>query len=273
MLVLSFIYAIVLIPSFAFLLRLFKRRPFREKRRILNRMIELVDKPVEVEGFAGDALAYVGAFLIATIGFIHLLQTSEMFDIAGYLGLLFLANFAGASVVAIVLARMNRVWVWLLGDLIAGGAFAGFVVSRLVGLPEYPVTEASWFNLPGFAALMVEGAFLSVSLLALSPRGRKLVNLEEKFIELEQAPTPLENEISIIRNRMSADLTDLKAHVSPRTLKKQAAANVQKRLPNTSKRGGIRTLVSQAAELVESHPLALVFFMAALLFAGRRVKR
>ena len=157
--------------------------------------------------------------------------------------------------------------------MIAGGAFAGFLVSRLLGLPDYPVTEASWFNLPGVTALMVEGAFLSVSLLALSPQGRKLVNLEEKFIEFELALDPLESEISVIRNRMSADLTDLQAHVSPRALKNQAARKVRENLAYFSKRDGARTPVSRATEVAGSHPLALVLLMAAFLLVGRRLKR
>ena len=217
-------------------------------------------QPVEVDGFAGNALAYVGSFLIATIGFIHLLQTSELFDIAGYLGFLFIANFIGASAVAIILARTNPKWAWLFGDLISGGAFVAFVVSRLWGLPDYPVTEATWFNLPGFASLVLEGAFLSVSVLALTPQGRKLVNLEEKFIELEQSHEPLERDIFVLRSRMTADLTDLRAHVSPRALKKQAAGNARKRLPDFSKKD-------------RSYPLMVLAFLALLLLGLRRLKR
>lgn len=219
-----------------------------------------VAKPVEVEGFAGNALAYVGAFLIATIGFIHVLQTSELFDVAGYLGFLFIANFIGASAVAIILARTNPKWAWIFGDLISGVAFVAFVVSRLYGLPEYPVAETSWFNLPGVTALMVEGAFLSVSVLALTSQGRKLVNLEEKFVELELSPEPLARDISLIRSRMSADLTDLRAHVSPRSLKKQAAGNARKRLPNLSKQA-------------KPYPLMVLASMTILVLGWRRLKR
>lgn len=233
---------------------------------------------VEVEGFAGRALVYIGAFLIATIGFVHLLQLYEVFDIAGYLGFLFLANFVGASAVAVILARVNRMWVWLLGDLIAGGAFAGFVVSRLLGLPGYPVTEASWFNLTGFTALMLEGAFLSVSLLVLTPQGRKIVALEERLIEIEQSPGPLEREIAGLRSRMSDDLADLRAHVSPRALEKQAIRGVRRRLPEFSKRGwtrkpASRSPVSRATEAAKSHPLAILTLLASLLLLGWKLRR
>ena len=202
----------------------------------IKEAVPAVEEPVEVEGFSGKALAYLGAFLISFIGLIHLLQTNEMFDIANYLGFLFLANFAAASVATFGLAWTNWKGAWLLGDLVAGGAFAGFVVSRLLGLPGYPVTEASWFSLPGFAALTVEGAFLTVSLLALTPQGRKLVNLEERTIEVEQAAGPLERDIAHIRAGMSADLTDLRLHLDPQVLEERAVRSVRRRLRNLGNR-------------------------------------
>ncbi len=197
---------------------------------IKEEVVSVVEEPVEVEGFSGNALAYVGAFLISFIGLIHLLQVNEMFDIANYLGFLFLANFVAASVATFGLAWTNWKGAWLLGDLVAGGAFVGFVISRLLGLPGYPVTEASWFTLPGFAALTVEGAFLTVSLLALTPQGRKLANLEEKTIEVEQAAGPLEKDIAHIRTGMSADLTDLRLHLDPQVIEERVVRGARKRL-------------------------------------------
>lgn len=237
--------------------------------------LSAVDERVEVEGFAGNALAYFGAFLISFIGLIHLLQVDEMFDIANYLGFLFLANFLGASLATFGLAWKNWKWAWLLGDLIAGTAFAGFAISRLLGLPGYPVTEASWFNLPGFTAFMTEGAFLTVSLLALTSQGRKLVDLEEKVIEIELSPEPLEREISGIRAGMTADLTDLKLHLHPQALEERAFQNVRGLLRKGDRQVATTNedakSVSRAAEAARSHPVAALTLLTALVLAGRKL--
>lgn len=50
-------------------------------------------------------------------------------------GWLFLANFVG-SLVAAVGTYWEALWGWLLGVLIAGGAFVLFLISRTTGLPE-----------------------------------------------------------------------------------------------------------------------------------------
>src|SRR5215204_2119793 len=79
-------------------------------------------------------LNLVGAGLILVSGLIHLLVTREHFEEATYLGLLFLADFAGATVAAFGIYRGSR-WGWVLGALVAAGAFTLYVVAGTGGLP------------------------------------------------------------------------------------------------------------------------------------------
>ena len=111
-----------------------------------------------------DKLAWAGALLIAAVGLIHLLGAPEELEEAAYLGLLFLANFGGAVAAAIGLYRNHR-WGWGLGALVAGGAFAGYVVSRTIGLPGMSVEE--WLEPLGVLSLLVEALFMGLCLTVL----------------------------------------------------------------------------------------------------------
>jgi hypothetical protein len=107
-------------------------------------------------------LVWVGISLIAVVGLIHLIEASEELEEATYLGPLFLADFGGAVVAAIGIYRSYR-WGWGLGTLVAGGAFAGFAISRTIGLPGLPVEE--WLEPLGVLALVVEALFLGLCLM------------------------------------------------------------------------------------------------------------
>ncbi len=108
-----------------------------------------------------DKRVWAGIFLITALGLIHLLEAPEELEEVTYLGLLFLANFGGAVVAAIGIYRNYR-WGWLLGVLVAGGAFVGYVVSCTVGLPGLEVEE--WLQPLGLLSLLVEGLFIGLYL-------------------------------------------------------------------------------------------------------------
>jgi len=118
-------------------------------------------------------LALAGAALIAAVGLIHLLEAPEELEEISYLGLLFLANFGAAVVAAIRIYRNDR-WGWGLGALVAGGAFAGYVISRTIGLPGLPVEE--WLEPLGVLSLLVEGLFIGLWL-AITARPAKDVRI------------------------------------------------------------------------------------------------
>ncbi len=192
------------------------------------------------EGFAGRILAWLGTYLISFVGILHLLLSGEQFGYAAYLGLLFLANFAASAVAALGILWTGKRWAWLLGVLIASGSLVVFLAARMFGLPGVPELEGQWFNLPGWIAVALELAFLSVAPLALTRRGRGLVGTEQARIDREEVPpdtqeTPahfklIESEMYEIRHRMASDVTDLRAHLEPRKLADRTKRNVWMRL-------------------------------------------
>jgi uncharacterized membrane protein YfcA len=116
--------------------------------------------PINRTIFPGK-LAWAGASLIAAVGLIHLLEAPEELEEATYLGLLFLANFGGAVVAAIGIFRGHK-WGWGLGALLAAGAFAGYVISRTLGLPGMPVEE--WLEPLGVISMLIEVLFVGLGL-------------------------------------------------------------------------------------------------------------
>jgi hypothetical protein len=135
-------------------------------------------KPVESELGAGKGssawLVGVGISLIVVVGLIHLIDAPEDLEEGSYLGFLFLANFLGALVASVGIYRGNR-WGWVLGLLVAGGAFVGYVISRTAGLPGLGVEE-EWLEPLGVLSLIVEALFVGVFLAILvRPESRVMV--------------------------------------------------------------------------------------------------
>ena len=107
-------------------------------------------------------LVGAGISLIIVVGLIHLIGAPEDLEEAPYQGLLFLGNFFGASLAAIGIYR-GRSWGWDLGALISVGAFAGYVISRTIGLPGLPVEE-EWLEPLGLLSMVVEALFVGLYL-------------------------------------------------------------------------------------------------------------
>src|SRR3954470_5611905 len=111
--------------------------------------------PLSIRGTTGPGtLVGAGISLIVVVGLIHLINSPGDLQEGSYTGVLYLANFFGALTAAIGIYRGKR-WGWALGLLVAGGAFAGYVISRTVGLPGLPV-ETEWFEPLGVLSLVVE---------------------------------------------------------------------------------------------------------------------
>jgi Na+/proline symporter len=137
-------------------------------------------KPVESEldagrgSFVPAGLVGAGITLIVVVGLIHLIDAPEDLEEGSYLGFLFLANFLGALVASVGIYRGNR-WGWVLGLLVAGGAFVGYVISRTAGLPGLGVEE-EWLEPLGVLSLIVEALFVGVFLAILvRPESRVMV--------------------------------------------------------------------------------------------------
>jgi hypothetical protein len=110
-----------------------------------------------------DGLVGAGISLIVVVGLIHLINSPGDLEEGSYTGLLYLANFVGALAAAVGIYRGER-WGWALGLLVAAGAFAGYVVSRTVGLPGLPVEE-EWLEPLGVLSLLVEALFVGLYLM------------------------------------------------------------------------------------------------------------
>lgn len=186
----------------------------------------------EMESFSGRLLRWAGAYTILFVGGSHLLIAGEHFLAATYLGVLFLANFAGSVVAALGMYLSPGRWGWLLGALISGGAFAGFLASRTLGLPGFEHAVGQWFSIPGLSTLALEGLFLSLAVLAVAPQGRAFVEeVDRREIGQDKAheedgspesPEDIEREMDGIRARTSPDLADLRKHVEPQVVREQA---------------------------------------------------
>ena len=116
-----------------------------------------------IRGTTGsERLVGAGISLIVIVGLIHLINSPGDLEEGSYTGLLYLANFLGALAAAVGIYRGER-WGWALGLLVAAGAFAGYVVSRTVGLPGLPVEE-EWLEPLGVLSLLVEALFVGLYL-------------------------------------------------------------------------------------------------------------
>src|SRR5215217_9377352 len=103
------------------------------RRFTMARLRNLVGALTAVRQSQG-AINVAGAMLILASGLIHLVLSPEHFEEAAYLGWLFLADFAGAAVAAWGIYRGQR-WGWVLGAVVALGAFVAYLIDGVVGLP------------------------------------------------------------------------------------------------------------------------------------------
>jgi len=125
-----------------------------------------VNEPASLDPHRQNTIiALIATGLILLAGLIHLILTPEHLEEALYLGLLFLANFAGAAAAALGISRRQR-WGWVLGALIAGGAYALYFVNGTIGLPG--VDEGHLIEPLGLFAKVVEAVFLVICAFALS---------------------------------------------------------------------------------------------------------
>ena len=79
-------------------------------------------------------LQWLGIGLLILIAVIHLYMAPAEYEESALLGYLFAANFFAALVAAVGIRR-QATWGWVLGFWVAGGAIAGYIVTRTVGMP------------------------------------------------------------------------------------------------------------------------------------------
>ncbi len=116
---------------------------------------------------------WAGIVLIVVTGVIHFIDAPDAFGEAAYKGILFSLNGIGALVAAFGTFR-GKSWGWLLGLLVAGGAFIGYVISRTVGLPGLPV-ESEWLEPLGVLSLVVEGIYVLLAIKVLTNKSSRTI--------------------------------------------------------------------------------------------------
>ena len=119
----------------------------------------------------------------AAVGVIHLVLSPEYLDEQAYVGVLFIAGGIGALAVAARLWFTQDRAAGALGALIAAGMFAGFILSRTVGLPGFK--EEEW-ELSGIVSLILEAGFLTLWLSSL----RRPVRDRVRAPRARAIPTP-----------------------------------------------------------------------------------
>lgn len=230
----------------------------------LRRARSAFEKGRETDNFTEELLTWAGACTIFFVGSIHLLISGEHFLAATYLGVLFLANFFGSVLAAFGLYWGAYRWAWLLGALISGGAFAGFIASRAVGLPDYPQVVGQWVSLNGLSAMALEGLFVALFLLAATPWGRSLTReVEQGREKVEQVifvepPGRIEQRMAETRSRMAPDLVDLRRCVEPQVIKERTQQSVLEYLR------GVRTALGSAPGGRQPGSLAALVVLAAV---------
>jgi hypothetical protein len=112
----------------------------------------------------------IAAGALGATGVLHLALAPEYLAEQAYVGVLFVLGGLTCAVLAARLWRADEAVTWILGALTAAGMFAGFVLSRTVGLPGFH--EAEW-EASGLVSLLLEGGFVALAAAALRPVGRR----------------------------------------------------------------------------------------------------
>ena len=120
---------------------------------------------------------WAGVSLILACGLMHLVSAPDHLQEATYIGVLFLANGAASLISAFGIYR-DRLWGWLLGAFVAGGAFVMFVVSRLIGLPAFQEHVGMWIgdsfgDQLGIPSLIVEAPLVVLAAIVVAGRARE----------------------------------------------------------------------------------------------------
>jgi hypothetical protein len=114
---------------------------------------------VPASGVGFGPARMIGVATALALSAIHLLEMPEDYEEMPYLGVLF--GIGGVLLLAAVVGLVRRSWTriaWATGSLVAAGMFAGYVMSRTVGLPGMDVEP--WGEPLGVLSLLLEAVFL-----------------------------------------------------------------------------------------------------------------
>lgn len=113
-----------------------------------------------------DYLKWAGIVLILLTGLIHFIEAPGHMGEEAMLAWMFILNGIGSLLAAYAIYK-RQIFGWLLGLLIAGGAIAGYFISRTMGMPGMQVEEA---DAVGVTTVILEILFILAAVLALARR-------------------------------------------------------------------------------------------------------
>ena len=117
-----------------------------------------------------DAIARaIAVVALAGVALVHLLDAPGSFQDAPYKGWLYVGLIAGTLVTAGLLLRRPSRSAWLAAVVLPLSAFAAFVWSRTVGLPQGADDIGNWWEPLGLSSLFVEACVAAVAVHVLGP--------------------------------------------------------------------------------------------------------
>jgi hypothetical protein len=133
--------------------------------------MEIIDIHISLRDAVNDGITRAVAIAALTvIALIHVLESPDAFDEAGYLGALFIAAAVGCVLVATAMARSTDSRVWAAAGGLAGLILLGYVISRAVGLPGFTGDIGEWAEPRGMVAMVVESLTVVLSGAVLATR-------------------------------------------------------------------------------------------------------
>ncbi|MDA3624735.1 hypothetical protein OU415_04740 [Saccharopolyspora sp. WRP15-2] len=121
---------------------------------------------------SGVAARAAGAVLCIAVAVIHLLDQGGFpgSKEPAYVGILYyILEAAGVLAALLLIAGWERVG-WILALGVAAGPFAGYVLSRSTGLPDYSDDMGNWAEPLGVLSLVVEAGLFVLAIVMLRRR-------------------------------------------------------------------------------------------------------
>jgi hypothetical protein len=159
-------------------------RCWRRRQRPVHKLESQgsVDRPLEsrsAEPHSRETLPWwirtFGAVLALEVAWIHILDQGGWFELRDppYLGWGYrILEAVGLSAAVLLLSRWHGRASWLMAGVVAGVPLIGYVVSRSIGLPDYPDDVGNWLDPFGVASVLAEGPLLLLAIASLVRLGR-----------------------------------------------------------------------------------------------------
>jgi hypothetical protein len=111
----------------------------------------------------GDGTVRIlGVLGVAGIAMVHLLDAPDTYHSTRYIFWLYIALVCAAVPVTVLLLQWASAAAWLLAAGLAAGPFAGYLLTRSVGLPGDPGDVGNWLDTLGMVSLFIEASVMAL---------------------------------------------------------------------------------------------------------------